>query len=83
MTDEKKKLDIVFMPGCFDDFEGTQEELDEMMAEIQRLAETGEIFEKSIPVDLDDFLEELSEEELKEIIEDLGEEESTTKRYLQ
>lgn len=83
MTDEKKKLDIVFMPGCFDNFEGTQEELDEMMAEIQRLAETGEIFEKSMPVDLDAFLEELSEEELKEILEDLGEEESTTKRYLQ
>jgi hypothetical protein len=83
MTDEKKKLDIVFMPGCFDNFEGTQEELDEMMAEIQRLAETGEIFEKSTPVDLDAFLEELSEEELEEILEDLGEEESTTKRYLQ
>ena len=40
MTDEKKP-EIVFAPGCFDSFEGTQEELDELVAEIQRLVDSG------------------------------------------
>ena len=38
MTDEKdKELKIEFAPGCFNQFEGTQEELDEMVAEIQKM----------------------------------------------
>jgi hypothetical protein len=53
-----KKPEIVFAPGCFDNFEGTQEELDEMIAEIQRLAESGELFENSQPLDLDELSEE-------------------------
>ena len=53
-----KKPEIVFAPGCFDAFEGTQEELDEMIAEIQRMAESGELFENSQPLDLDDLTEE-------------------------
>lgn len=48
---EKKKPELVFAPGCFDNFDGTQEELDELLAEIQRLVDTGEIFEKSKPID--------------------------------
>jgi hypothetical protein len=67
-NEEKKPLEIVFAPGCFDDFEGTQEELDEMIAEINRLAETGELFERALPVDLD----ELSDEELEELAEKMG-----------
>lgn len=67
-NEEKKPLEVVFAPGCFDDFEGTQEELDEMIAEINRLAETGELFERSLPVDLD----ELSDEELEELAEKMG-----------
>ena len=34
---EEKKLKIEFAPGAFDSFEGTQEELDEMIAEIQTM----------------------------------------------
>jgi hypothetical protein len=34
MTDEKKPLKIEFAPGCFDNFEGSQEELDEFIKEI-------------------------------------------------
>lgn len=41
MTEEKKPLKLEFAPGCFDNFEGTQEELDELMAEIQRMFESG------------------------------------------
>lgn len=29
-----KPLKVVFAPGCFDSFEGSQEELDSLMAEI-------------------------------------------------
>jgi hypothetical protein len=51
MTD--KKIKIEFAPGCFDNFDGTQEELDELMAEIVRMAESGEIFEQARPLDLE------------------------------
>jgi hypothetical protein len=52
---EKKKLEIVFAPGCFDNFEGTQEELDNMIAEINQLVESGEIFERSNPLTEESF----------------------------
>ena len=55
---EDKKIKIEFYPGCFDDFEGTQEELDELVAEIQRMADTGELFENATELDeldLDEF----------------------------
>lgn len=58
MTDEKKTPEIIFAPGCFDSFEGTQEELDEMIAEIKRMAESGELFEQATSLDLDDLSEE-------------------------
>lgn len=54
-------MKVEFAPGCFDSFEGTQEELDELVAHIRGLVESGEIFEQSKPVDLSD----LSEEDLK------------------
>ena len=52
MTD--KKIKVEFAPGAFDQFEGTQEELEELIAEIQRMAESGELAENARPVDLDD-----------------------------
>ena len=58
---------IVFAEGCFDNFEGTQEELDELIAEIQRLVDTGEIFERSVPLDIDG----LDETELAQLAESL------------
>lgn len=59
---EDKKPEIVFAPGAFDNFEGSQEELDELVAEIQRLVETGEIFEHS---------RELTDEDLEDLPEDI------------
>lgn len=79
---EQKKPEIVFMPGCFDSFEGTQEELDEMIAEIKRMAESGELFEKSTAVDIDSIMDEFTDEEIEEILNEI-ELESTTKRTLQ
>jgi hypothetical protein len=51
---EEQKLKVVFAEGCFDNFEGTPEELADLVAEIHRLVESGEFFDKA---------EELSEEE--------------------
>lgn len=53
-----KKLKIVFAPGCFDNFEGTQEELDQLVSEIQQMLDSGELLEKSRPLDLDELIEE-------------------------
>ncbi len=63
MSEDKKKLEVVFAPGCFDDFEGTQEELDELVAEIRALVDSGEIFEKSNPLNIDN----LSDEEIEKL----------------
>jgi hypothetical protein len=51
------KRTIEFAPGCFDSFEGTQEELDEMIAEITKAFENGEL-DNSSPVDIDALMEE-------------------------
>jgi|TARA_R110000851_G_scaffold11614_3_gene40668 hypothetical protein len=55
MTQKKDdpKIKIQFAPGAFDNFEGTQEELDEFIAEITAQAESGELLSKSVPIDLD------------------------------
>jgi hypothetical protein len=58
---QEKKIKIRFVPGCFDDFEGTQEELDELVAEIKKLAESGELEEMSTPIDLE-LLDEMFDE---------------------
>jgi hypothetical protein len=54
-------MKIVFEPGCFDDFEGTQEELDELVAELQSMFEgktKEEIEANSQEVDIDELLKE-------------------------
>jgi hypothetical protein len=62
MTETKKK--IVFAPGCFDNLDMTQEEMDEFLAEINRMVDSGEFLENSVPVselDLDDLPDEVIE----------------------
>jgi hypothetical protein len=53
--DKPEDIKVVFAEGCFDNFEGTQEELDAFVAEINRMVESGEIFEKSQPIDIDNM----------------------------
>ena len=48
---EPKKLKLEFAEGCFDNFEGTQEELQDLIAHIRQMAEDGTIMENSQPVD--------------------------------
>lgn len=54
---EIKNLKIEFAPGAFDGFEGTQEELDEMIAEIKAAILDGSFLEKSKPIDIDELLD--------------------------
>ena len=58
MTDENKEFKVQFAPGCFDNFEGTQEELDAFIAEITRMFKTGEVQQLARPLDLDDLDED-------------------------
>jgi hypothetical protein len=58
MTDEKKPMKVEFAPGCFDNFEGTQEELDQLQAEIIAMFESGEIEAEATELDLDALMEE-------------------------
>ena len=63
-ADGNTKIKVSFAPGAFDSFDGTQEELDELIKEIQDFFANhtaAEIKEMSTP------LEELSEEELAAI----------------
>ncbi len=60
MTDEKK-LSIEFAPGAFDSFEGTQEELDQMMKEVMDMFANmtpEELAAASKPIDWDNLSEE-------------------------
>lgn len=47
----EKKPEIVFAPGCFDNFDGTQEELQDMIAQLHQMLENGTLLENSVPVD--------------------------------
>jgi hypothetical protein len=79
MTDKDGKVEIVFAPGCFDNFDGTQEELDELLASIHAMVESGEIFEKARLIDFDDP----SEEDIEVIKHLMGVESDAVNRKLQ
>ena len=62
-----KPLKVEFAPGAFDHFEGTQEELDEFMAELQTM------FTEMTPEELAARSRPISEEEMDELPEDVKE----------
>ena len=51
MNEHKKPTQIEFAPGCFDDFEGTQEELNELIADLKNMVTSGTLWENTLPVD--------------------------------
>lgn len=53
----KPELKVVFAEGCFDDFDGSQDELAEMIAEIHRMAKDGTIMEGARPLTDEEILE--------------------------
>jgi hypothetical protein len=50
-NNEGKPMKIVFAEGCFDDFDGTQEELDELVKQLSEMATSGELLDNSILID--------------------------------
>lgn len=57
---KKTPLQVEFDPGAFDHFEGTQEELDQLIAEIRHTFETmtpEQLAERSRIVDWDELVE--------------------------
>ena len=72
MSSEKKPMKIEFAPGCFDSFEGTQEELDAMIADIQAM------FEGKSPEELAEMSRPLDEEEWDELPDEVKEQLSRT-----
>ena len=59
-------MKVIFSPHAFSEFEGTQEELDNFVNELTQMAESGELFENSVPVDIG-ILEE-NDPELAEML---------------
>jgi len=52
---EEKEIKISFEPGCFDNFEGTQEELDDFLEELTKQIASGEFFENADTIDIDEL----------------------------
>jgi hypothetical protein len=67
----KKKIKIEFAPGAFDTFDGTQAELDELLAELQRMAESGELEENSVALEDWDDLDDEDRDIIKDALERL------------
>lgn len=63
--DNQGKPKLVFTEGCFDGFDGTQEELDEIVAQITQAFETGELIENAIEIDGFDGIEDVEDEVLE------------------
>lgn len=56
--EEAKELKIEFAPGCFDSFDGTQEELDELVEQIKSMFASGEALEKARRIEIEDLEDE-------------------------
>ncbi len=72
----KKIEKVEFAPGCFDDFEGTQEELDALVKEIENKfigIDDSDLEVESVPIedvwdDLDEDTQDKLIEQLKQIV---------------
>jgi predicted outer membrane protein len=82
MTDNKDPIKVEFAPGCFDNFDGTQEELDQLIAEITALVQSGEMSDQSRELSEDDW-DELPDEVKEQIARSFDEAYGEQKRNLQ
>ena len=67
-------MKLVFAPGCFDNFEGSQEELDSLVKEIEQAFENGDLENGANIVEIEELTETLSEDEIKNLMESFGNE---------
>lgn len=75
-NDNERKLPngmkLVFAPGCFDHFDGTQEELDELLKEIEEAFVSGKAFEQAVEIGtIEDLIDETDPDEIEEIRQQL------------
>jgi hypothetical protein len=52
---KEQEITLSFEPGCFDNFEGTQEELDEFLEELTKKIASGEFFENADTIEVDEL----------------------------
>jgi hypothetical protein len=81
MNTKKTPIKVEFAPGAFDQFEGTQEELDELVAEIQNMFANKtreEIKSMSRPIDVEDLAKE-DPKTAKKILQTLNDNQSSRK----
>lgn len=62
-----QEMTVTFAESFFEDFEGTPEEMEELLATISEMIADGSLFEKSIPFSMD----ELDEDEAEELMEQM------------
>lgn len=68
----EKKMKVEFAPGAFDDFDGTQEELDSLQAEIVSMfanMTAEELAERSQPVDIEELIEDGEHDVVEKIVQ--------------
>lgn len=81
----KEQPKIIFAPGCFNDFDGTQEELDALIKEVTDIFANStpeELMAQSREVNLDELMEE-DPEFAEALMVQLSNVESNDKRKLQ
>jgi hypothetical protein len=85
MNENDKPYKIVFAPGCFDNFDGTQEELNQLVSEIEKMFEgkSKEEIEATSQIMTDDEFDELPEEVQNQILHSVLEDKEQDKRKLQ
>lgn len=82
--EEKKTPKVIFESGCFDQFDGTQEELNDLVSSITKMFENmtqEEILANSVEVDMDQLMEE-DPEFAQHLMDQCAQHDSTEKRKL-
>ena len=60
MVSMNMPVKVTFADGCFDGFDGTQEELQDLIAQIHQAVQDGSLLRDSEPIDLtEDELDEM------------------------
>jgi len=70
---DQEEMQLEFAPGCFDDFEGTQEELDQLIEQIKDMFAQGKFLTESRPLTDEEF-DSLNETTQVKLLDMLAEE---------
>jgi len=69
------KIKVTFAPGCFDNFEGSQEELDQLVAQIKDMfgnLSPEDIAEQSQAIDIESMFEGEDPELIQQLMEQMA-----------